>query len=112
MIKKKIIDNYKNDLTFRKYVKYLLSLTYIPEKCVESECKKNNNIKKNKNEYNLIDEFFAKKFIYNNMKIKKQFLVGICRIIKYSPTTTNSCEAYHKHLNSKINKKKIPSKNN
>ncbi|KAG0420574.1 hypothetical protein DMUE_6337, partial [Dictyocoela muelleri] len=106
MIENKIIENYKNDLTFRKFVKYLLSLAYVPKQSVESEYKKINNIKKNKYEYNLINDFFAKNFIYNNMKIKnKNFWSAYSRIINNLPTTTNSCEAYHKHLNSKVNKK-------
>ncbi|KAG0435736.1 hypothetical protein DMUE_4566 [Dictyocoela muelleri] len=107
MNEKKIIENYKKDLNFKKYVKYLLILAYVPESSVENEYNKIKGLKKDKYEYTVIDDFFSKNFIYNNTKIKnKNFWSVNTRIIENLPTTTNSCEAYHKHLNSKVNKKK------
>ncbi|KAG0441428.1 hypothetical protein DMUE_1063 [Dictyocoela muelleri] len=51
-------------------------------------------------EYELIYNFFERNFIKN-----KSFWSVQKRIIDNIPTTTNTCEAYHRHLNSKVSRK-------
>ncbi|KAG0441280.1 hypothetical protein DMUE_1167 [Dictyocoela muelleri] len=101
-----ILEKYKNDANFKKYVKYLLSLSFIPESNVIEDFNKIKNTKRDDNEYNLITNFFEKNFLNNNLNIKKiNFWSAYQRVINDLPTTTNSSEAYHKYLNSKVTRK-------
>ncbi|KAG0435624.1 hypothetical protein DMUE_4632 [Dictyocoela muelleri] len=83
-------------------------LAYVPIKNVISEFYKLNEIKKDIKEYNDAFEYFRDHFIIKNKNIKTMeisFWSISDRILNLIPTTTNSCEAYHRYMNSKISRK-------
>ncbi|KAG0440779.1 hypothetical protein DMUE_1501 [Dictyocoela muelleri] len=103
-----LIINYKSDLNFRKFVKYLIFLAYVPENSVFEEFEKICKLSNQSLEYQKVIDFFNSNFILNVFKKPNKnvtFWSANSRIIKNIPTTTNACEAYHRHLNSKISRK-------
>ncbi|KAG0431886.1 hypothetical protein DMUE_5537 [Dictyocoela muelleri] len=102
----KIITFYKNETDFRKYVKYTLLLSYIPIEKIDYEFAKIQKLKKDLWHYDLFYDFFIKNFLNSQIKNKKREFWSVhFRILNNIPTTTNSCEAYHRHLNSRTSKK-------
>ncbi|KAG0435219.1 hypothetical protein DMUE_4828 [Dictyocoela muelleri] len=92
------------------FVKSILILAFVPENMIIVEYEKISKTRENNEYYDLILNFFHDNFINNEKsKIKnKNFWSANERILNEIPTTTNSCEAYHKHLNRKIDKKNMP----
>ncbi|KAG0440202.1 hypothetical protein DMUE_1911 [Dictyocoela muelleri] len=107
--KTNILSKYSNDSDFRKFVKYMIYLSYVPTNRVLCEYNKILLMKKENNEYNDFSNYFYEQFILNSRKNPTKdinFWSASKRIINSIPTTTNSCEAYHRYLNSKINRKR------
>ncbi|KAG0441400.1 hypothetical protein DMUE_1081 [Dictyocoela muelleri] len=107
--KNQLIGIYKVNEKFRKFVKYLLILSYVPKEKIEVEFEKIIAIKEDNNIYDIIIKYFKLNFIENfDNKIKnKDFWNVYDRVKENIPTTTNSCEAYHRHINSKISRKNM-----
>ncbi|KAG0442365.1 hypothetical protein DMUE_0324 [Dictyocoela muelleri] len=102
----KIIDFYKEDKNFKMYVKYLLLLAFVPPDKIQEEFQKILMLKQNNHCYNLITNFFKNNFLYSKIKNKTiEFWSVYERLIAGIPTTNNSCEAYHRHLNSMTSRK-------
>ncbi|KAG0424447.1 hypothetical protein DMUE_6089, partial [Dictyocoela muelleri] len=104
-----LVKNYKENAEFRKFVKYLLILPYFLQ---EEVMKKYNNLSKKINQkdenFKKVYEYFFRIFLTfeNKHSIKNIAFWSINnRIINDIPTTTNSCEPYHRYLNSKIKRK-------
>ncbi|KAG0438517.1 hypothetical protein DMUE_3037 [Dictyocoela muelleri] len=111
MNKEKILQNYKSDNNFKKYVKFLMILAYIPIEKVNDEFKKLKKYMNKENEYIKITEYFDQTFLQNKHNIgtkELNFWSVNKRMLIDVPTTTNTCESYHKYINSMI-KKKNPS---
>ncbi|KAG0422345.1 hypothetical protein DMUE_6219, partial [Dictyocoela muelleri] len=101
-----ILKYYKTDEHFKKFVKYLLLLAYVPLNMIEYEFEKIKNMKRNIDYYDNFLDYFEKSIINNKMEIKKREFWSVNeRIIKNIATTTNSCGAFHRHLNTKIERK-------
>ncbi|KAG0430072.1 hypothetical protein DMUE_5699 [Dictyocoela muelleri] len=84
-------------------------LAFVPENKIITEFQKLVSLKKNEREYNDFTIWFEKKLIYNykNVAYKSlDFWSVNKRVLDNLPYTTNTCEAYHRHLNTKINQKK------
>ncbi|KAG0436856.1 hypothetical protein DMUE_4011 [Dictyocoela muelleri] len=104
--KNNLIVFYKSNPNFRRFIKYLLLLAYIPEENILIEFKKLEKLFENSEVYKQAYEYFSNNFIHNENPTKIiSFWSVHWRIINSISTTTNSCEAYHRHLNSKISKK-------
>ncbi|KAG0442249.1 hypothetical protein DMUE_0416 [Dictyocoela muelleri] len=67
-----LINEYKRNNDFKKYVKYLSIQAFIPENKVEFEYEKIKRLKGSTVEYDLIDNFFRKNFSQNPLIIKKK----------------------------------------
>lgn len=96
---------YKNEAEFKRFVNYHLLLAYVPVKFVADEFKKLQNSRKDRFQYNEISNSFYKNFIkYQINLINKNinFWNVHERILLNIPTTTNSLEAWHSHINNKI----------
>ncbi|KAG0423367.1 hypothetical protein DMUE_6155, partial [Dictyocoela muelleri] len=106
--KNNLLKFYNIDNNFKMFVKYLLILAYVPEKSIEIEFEKIKKLKKDIFYYDQFLEYFSVNFIYGErvgfMNCKNIWSVYE-RILLNVPTTTNSCEAYHRHLNSKLERK-------
>ncbi|KAG0439212.1 hypothetical protein DMUE_2588 [Dictyocoela muelleri] len=61
---------YKNNIEYKRFIKYLLMQAYVPIKNVISEFEKLKEIKKDFKEYNDAFEYFRDHFIINNKNIK------------------------------------------
>ncbi|KAG0437908.1 hypothetical protein DMUE_3413 [Dictyocoela muelleri] len=100
---------YKENNEFRKSVKYLIILSYLPEEEVigkfnilfEKIKRKDDSLK------NLFNYFYKNFLSFENKESPKNisFWSVYNRIINDVPTTTNSCEAYHRYLNSNFSRK-------
>ncbi|KAG0436879.1 hypothetical protein DMUE_3996 [Dictyocoela muelleri] len=104
---KKILIFCKSDSKYRNFIKFLVIFAYVPDKKIEKEFKKIVSIMKDKDYYKIAVEYFENNFINNekNKKIQKSFWSINNRVIKDILTTTNSCESFHRHLNSKVSRK-------
>lgn len=100
---------YKNDKEFKTLVKYLLLLSYVPTDNITNEFLKIKEKYYNNIERKKIIDYFEENFISSNNSgiITKNFTFWNVyeRLLKHYPTTTNSLEAWHKHMNSKIYRK-------
>ncbi|KAG0440544.1 hypothetical protein DMUE_1665 [Dictyocoela muelleri] len=103
--------DYKNDMIFRKVVKYCYLLAFIPVENVKIEFEKIKLLSNNSVTCNEFLIYFENDFILNvGKKGNKNLNLWSVneRIHNNIPYTTNSCEAYHRHLNTKIIKKDRP----
>ncbi|KAG0435992.1 hypothetical protein DMUE_4439 [Dictyocoela muelleri] len=110
-LKPNIINRYKYDIEFKNYVKYMYFLAFVPVNKINTEFQKLLGLRKNETEYHEFTCWFEKNFIrnYKNIANKKQDFWSVNnRILCDLPYTTNTCEAYHRYLNSKINQKNRP----
>ncbi|KAG0440947.1 hypothetical protein DMUE_1400 [Dictyocoela muelleri] len=106
-LKPRFIDKYKHDKAFKKMVTFCYFLSFVPKDKIEYEF--NKIFQKYKDIdlafYEFIN-FFYENFIINKRKNKvSNFWSANDRVILGLMYTTNSCEAYHRYLNSKLTKK-------
>ncbi|KAG0438440.1 hypothetical protein DMUE_3086 [Dictyocoela muelleri] len=85
----------------------MLILSYVSEENIFLEYQRIINLKENIFYYDVFIEYFSKNFINNDLKNYKNYKTWSVynKIINNIPTTTNSCETYHRHLNSKFKNK-------
>ncbi|KAG0442558.1 hypothetical protein DMUE_0186 [Dictyocoela muelleri] len=103
----KYIEIYKNNIKYKTFVTYLIFLTYVPLNKI-LELNKICLLKQNELGYIILISYFKSNFIENNeiISTKERKFWSVNERIHFDiPTTTNSCEAYHRYLNSKISKK-------
>ncbi|KAG0420564.1 hypothetical protein EQH57_0093 [Dictyocoela roeselum] len=108
LLQNNLLPLYRTDSSFKNFVKYLIFLAYVPEEFVKSEFDKICELSNKNNEFEKISIFFRDNFINNSKNSKNKcisFWSANERILKDIPTTTNTCEAYHRHLNSKVSRK-------
>lgn len=107
-VKSKFWIEYKNIENFKLLVKYIYFLSFVPITKIEE------NLKEIKKQFAInvknveFIEYFEKLFILNVRGIEnKKIEFWSCseRILLDLPHTNNSCEAYHRHLNTKIDRK-------
>ncbi|KAG0442585.1 hypothetical protein DMUE_0164 [Dictyocoela muelleri] len=101
---------YKHNDNFRKFIKYILYLAYVPKEKVEIEFIKISSFNNDGYFYDISQEYFENNSIINtsNLITKKISFWSLNKRIRMEiPSTTNSCEGYHRHLNSKVVRKKI-----
>ncbi|KAG0441275.1 hypothetical protein DMUE_1173 [Dictyocoela muelleri] len=100
---------FKEDAEFKKLIKHLLFLAYVSVSNVTLEFEKIEKLAEKVVGFSEILRIFKKNFIensYNLLTKEIQYWSIHERILKDLPTTTNSLEAYHRHLNSKVERKK------
>ncbi|KAG0436835.1 hypothetical protein DMUE_4024 [Dictyocoela muelleri] len=110
-IKPSLINRYKYDLEFKNYVKYMYFLAFVPVNRINDKFQKLLSLKKNEKEFIEFTNWFERNFIcnYNDIANKSHdFWFANNRILFGLPYTTNTCETYHRYLNSKINQKNRP----
>ncbi|KAG0442705.1 hypothetical protein DMUE_0071 [Dictyocoela muelleri] len=110
-LKPSFINRYKYDSDFKTYVKYMYFLAFIPVEKIKTEFIKILSLKKSEIEYEEFTNWFDKNFINNSKNLANKscdFWSVNQRILCGLPHTTNTCEAYHRHLNTKINQKNRP----
>ncbi|KAG0441570.1 hypothetical protein DMUE_0953 [Dictyocoela muelleri] len=98
--------DYKNDPNFRKMVRLIILLSYVPTENINLEFKKIEDLY-GKNEKNMdFLKYFEHSFVQKNLVFYKSvsFWSVHERIKKNIPTTTNSVEAWHRHLNTFVSK--------
>ncbi|KAG0442008.1 hypothetical protein DMUE_0619 [Dictyocoela muelleri] len=97
---------YKNNENFRKFVSYLLLLSYVPVQNIDYEYQKLKLSVIGLSESIELLRFFERSFLFpkDDLTKRKDFWSVNERILSNLPTTTNSLEAWHKHLNSFITK--------
>ncbi|KAG0435807.1 hypothetical protein DMUE_4522 [Dictyocoela muelleri] len=93
--KNNLVIKYKSDENFRKLIRYLILLSYVPICKVEKELEKFKRKYNTKEEYIQIIGFFERNFINNQTEISKfiSFWSVYDRVSNKLPTTTNSLEA-------------------
>ncbi|KAG0441854.1 hypothetical protein DMUE_0745 [Dictyocoela muelleri] len=107
----KLMETYKMNHEYKKFIKYMIFLTFVPPNNIKNEFKKICLLKRDDKCYEEFIIYFKNNFIENIKKLPTKeiaFWSSNQQIHDNIPTTTNSCEAYHRNLNSKIVKKDQP----
>ncbi|KAG0438471.1 hypothetical protein DMUE_3066 [Dictyocoela muelleri] len=107
----KLIEIYKMNFEIKKFVKYMIFLTFVPLNTIKNEFEKICLLKKDDQCYEKFTNYFKDNFLDNIKKLPTKeisYWSSNQQIHNNIPTTTNSFEAYHRNLNSKNLKKQQP----
>ncbi|KAG0442298.1 hypothetical protein DMUE_0376 [Dictyocoela muelleri] len=97
-----INDDFIYDLNNKKYVKYLLLLVYGAIDKIDHVFRKILKLKQENSSYDNYRFFWSHFLSFSKIKNKERKIWSVYyRIINDISSTTNSCEAYHRYLNSK-----------
>lgn len=106
VINNDLLNRYQSDGDFMSFVKKIMILAYFPEADIVSTFKEIEHLADDSGKLEFY-KFFNRNFIICSDNIlTKSLSFWSChkRIENGIPITTNSCEAYHRHLNTKVRK--------